>query len=179
MSQPQAPDFDYLTDINLDDDFDDFGDSGQRLGAAAALVFGMARSLHWRVADKVLDQLDTQYRRLPSPAGDGRTGFDFLGILKNEGPDNPLHELTMGLLRNDIENIARGLPDIEQIALVYPLVEDLIDVDELVHHVHPADWASALRADDGSGLWSERLRERLMNERVQECERHVCGVDDD
>ena len=179
MSQPHLDAYDYLTDINLDYEQDDFVRDGQRLSAAASLVFGMARSLHWRVADKVLDRLEAQYRQLPSPSGDDRDGFDFLGILRNEGSDNALYELTMDLLRNDIQTIAKSLPEIEQIALIYPLIDQDIEVDELVLHVHPDDWAKELRTLDGGRHWADLLRQRLMDERVQEIDRHAFGVDED
>lgn len=170
MSQPYLDAYDYLTDINLDYDI---GETEQRLSAAASLVFGMARAMHWRVADNMLDQLEAQYKRLPSPSGDGRSGFDFLGILKHEGDDNTLHELTMGLLRADIESIAKGLPGIEQIALIYPLIEKDIEFDQLVLYVHPDNWADELRTTESYNHWSELMRQRLMNERVLEVERHL------
>jgi hypothetical protein len=78
----------------------------------------------------------------PEPREGVNTGLDFLGVLKSEGGDNGLWQMSMDQLDSEIFSAVAALDDDEQVSLLLPWVDDL---DGLATDRDAKDWANILR----------------------------------
>ncbi len=78
----------------------------------------------------------------PEPREGVETGLDFLGVLKEEGSNNGLWQLSMDLLDSEISSAVAALYEDDQVALLLPWVDDL---DGFGTDQDAKDWAMILR----------------------------------
>jgi hypothetical protein len=95
----------------------------------------------------------------PEPREGVETGLDFLGVLKEEGSNNGLWQLSMDLLDSEISSAVAALYEDDQVALLLPWVDDL---DGLATDRDAKEWADILR-QRLDAEWAPVLRSLVMD----------------
>ena len=130
--------------------------------------------------DKLLDQVIAtvlgNFAAAPSPeqCQGIENGLDFLGLVKSEGSNNGLYQVTMDQLDDEIYSAVANLDADEQVVLLLPLMNG--DTNDLATDWDTQEWGTVLRRC--SDIWGNMLHD-IVFDQVKWKDRYQAGDADD